>query len=515
MPDEAPLLDLSALDFRPSWAKESQAPSQHFVRDDRPERPQRPDRRGGGQGERRGGKPFGRGPRDQRGPRERREGREGRGPRDQRPPRRDERPEPPANPFPWLRIAFTATDPAVETVVQQIRHTGKTFSLFEIARILLRNPASYRIELSSLSKLPEGPFYLVPADGSVWLSRETAVRHLLQAKMENFYRAEIVDIEPPKGNFSVVAVCGLSGSLLGPPNLHDYERRLRDLHREKFGRMDFEQFKSRLKMERDPETIEKWRASASKATRYYPAGAEEGGTALENLAAVEAHFAANLAGDQLLPSATASVPGDPRIAVVDPALSPLLAFAREEEARFPLRLAQSLSRALSGAGLRFHKSANRTTFVAASRPRHLDLAQTVVSDSIKRILDAIRSAKSIRRPQLLDQLAPLPPKSEKTPGAPVAAPEAASAEIPALPVVIAPKTPEELAREAVVQDLLWLTHEGYVVEYADGRLESVPPPKKQPEKAEKTSSSDVQPVPPAGPEAEVAAANESPETVAE
>ena len=36
------------------------------------------------------------------------------------------------------------------------------------------------------------------------------------------------------------------------------------------------------------------------------------------------------------------------------------------------------------------------------------------------------------------------------------------------------------AREALVNDLLWLTHEGYVIEYADGRLESVPPPKHPP-----------------------------------
>jgi hypothetical protein len=32
----------------------------------------------------------------------------------------------------------------------------------------------------------------------------------------------------------------------------------------------------------------------------------------------------------------------------------------------------------------------------------------------------------------------------------------------------------------VVNDLLWLTHEGYVIEFADGRLESVPPPKNPP-----------------------------------
>jgi hypothetical protein len=43
-----------------------------------------------------------------------------------------------------------------------------------------------------------------------------------------------------------------------------------------------------------------------------------------------------------------------------------------------------------------------------------------------------------------------------------------------------PAVPVNPAREAVVNDLLWLTHEGYVIEFADGRLESVPPPKNPP-----------------------------------
>ncbi len=538
MSEEAPLFDLSTLDFRPSWAKEEAsprpaAPASSHAGQPVPPRPREGENRGR-RDDRRGppprrDKPFGRDRRDgpvfRKGPRD-----------DRRGPQREEHPAPPANPFPWLRIAFTATGPAVETVVQQVRHTGKTFSLFDIARILLRNPASYILELSSAPKPPEGPFYVAGADGSVWLSCEAAARHLLRTKLDQFYRAETVDVEPPKGNFSVIAVCGMSGTLLGPPNLHDYERRVRELHRQKFGRMDFEQFRSRLRMERNPEVIEKWRGSVSKAVEYYPLEGEDAGK-LEGMAAVEKHFIGHHASAQIQTVATCAVPGDPRAAVVDPALAPLLAYARDEEARFPLRLAQSLSRALSGAGLRFHKSANRTTWVSASRPRHLDLTQVVVSDSIQKILGTIREKKSIRRMQLLGILAPLPAKSaaQKEPASAAAeaaapaetasaaaevvaptcdtpavagiAPAAGSAAseqispaapettpvpeaaVPAVPEVPAgpspqplppPKTPEEAARQAIVEDILWLTHEGYVIEYADGRLESVPPPKHPP-----------------------------------
>ena len=480
MSEEAPTLDLSALDFRPAWAKDpSSAPSAP-----REFREPRPEKRGGfPRGSKFEGKPGG----------PRRDGPKPHGKKFDGPRRDDNRPPPPPpNPFPWLRIAFTATAPAVETVVAQVRHTGKTFSLFDIARILLRNPASYTIDLTSAPKQPEGPFWVVDADRSVWLQREAAVRHLLRKKRDEFYRAETVETEPPKGNFPVVAVCGMSGVLLGPPNHHDFERKLRDLHRERFARLDFETFRSRLKMERDPEVIEKWRAEASKTIEYFPL-AGENPEKLSDLAAVERHFAENHAPAHLKFVDLAPVPGDPKTTAVDPALGPLLNHARDEEERFPLRLAQSLSRALSAAGLRFYKSPNRTTFVSAARPRHLNLDEVPVSDSIKKILELIRARKSIRRPQLLDLLAPTVaapspapvvapdsiPSADSDPAAP---PPAEPSPAPTNPEVSnsVPAVPVNPAREAVVNDLLWLTHEGYVIEFADGRLESVPPPKNPP-----------------------------------
>ena len=445
MPEESPSLDLSALDFRPAWAKDP-SPTPVVFREPREPRQGKPagfKRNPGPGGPRRGPKLH------------------GKKPDGVRHAERNKPAPPPPNPFPWLRIAFTATAPAVETVVQQVRLTGKTFSLFDIARSLLRNPASFTIDLTSAPKQPEGPFYVVADDRSVWLSREAAVRHLLRKKRDELYRADTVETEPPKGNFPVVAVCGMSGVLLGPPNHHDFERRLRDLHRERFSRMDFETLRSRLKMERDPAVIEKWRAEASKTVEYYPREGENP-EKLPDLGAVERHFAEHHAAAHIKFVDLAAVPGDPKTTAVDPALAPLLNYARGEEERFPLRLAQSLSRALSAAGLRFHKSANRTTLVSASRPRHLNLEETPVSDSVRKIIETIRGKKSIRRGQLLDLLVP------------------AAAAVPAANPAEAAAPASDPGREAVVNDLLWLTHEGYVIEYSDGRLESVPPPKNPP-----------------------------------
>ncbi|MFM8885624.1 MAG: hypothetical protein ACKOKC_04320, partial [Chthoniobacterales bacterium] len=304
-----------------------------------------------------------------------------------------------------------------------------------------------------------------------------------------------------------IGVCGMSGTLLGPTNLHDFERRLRELHRERFSRLDFETFRSRVKMERDPEVIEKWRAAASKATHYFPKEGENP-EKLESMSAVEQHFLDHHAAAQIRLEPMAKVPGDPKNARVDAALAPLLNYAKDEEARFPLRLAQSLSRALTEAGLRFHKSANTPPCVSVARPRHLNLEETAVSDSIKKIIELIRGKKFLRRHELLDQLAPLPkqepvapaetPQAEAAPATtapssdPTAPSETSSAPEPAAPIAVIPlKSPEEAARDAVVQDLLWLTHEGYVIEFADSRLESVPPPKNPPRPAPETAVASV------------------------
>ena len=67
-----------------------------------------------------------------------------------------------------------------------------------------------------------------------------------------------IEVEPPKGNFTVIAVCGLSGALLGPPNFHSYQKNLMDLHQRKFSRMHIDGYKRKIQMVRDEETIEKW-----------------------------------------------------------------------------------------------------------------------------------------------------------------------------------------------------------------------------------------------------------------
>ncbi|MEI9865273.1 MAG: hypothetical protein WDN00_12125 [Limisphaerales bacterium] len=61
----------------------------------------------------------------------------------------------------------------------------------------------------------------------------------------------------------------MSGAILGPPNYHDYQNQLRKLHTEKFSRMPFDMFKSRVKIVKDEAVVKKWIEDQSFKTQIH------------------------------------------------------------------------------------------------------------------------------------------------------------------------------------------------------------------------------------------------------
>jgi len=128
------------------------------------------------------------------------------------------------------------------------------------------------------------------------LSEEEVVAHILAAHMPDYYERVELDCEPPKGNFTCVAKCGLSGEFIGPPNMHDFNAKVHDLMRSRYPSMGEDEFRSHIVMLRDADSIEEWRKSATKKTVYRRKGdsaqtavnAPEGAEAAEGPAATDA-----------------------------------------------------------------------------------------------------------------------------------------------------------------------------------------------------------------------------------
>jgi len=481
------------LHFLPAWAK--QPPQQNRYadfegegrrerRDDRGDRRDRPPRR---DRERRDFSPS---PRAEGGPRPPRRG----GPPG-RPDRRDDRrgpdrgwdrrgPAPQEIPLPELAVAFKPDDHGVDSLAKQIRMTGRAYPLFDIAQMILQKPERHSVTLS-VKKKPDGapaqPLFTCAIDETLWLSEDEALRYVLDKHFAMFYQPERTQVDPPKGTYTFVAQCGMSGMILGPPNYHDYQNQLRKLHAERFSRMPFEVFKARVKIVREETVVKQWIEEQSYKTEYACLNMPEP-LKLASREEVAKHFREHHLANIIKAIESFELAGLASREVRNPQLRRLIRARWEEQRRFPLQIATVLSQQFAARGLQFFKVNKTVTHVAVARPHYLDVELTPVSENVRRIVDYINATPKCTHKQLLEALAPRP----VPPPAPASV-EGSDATAKPEPPVAAPAelTPEMAAIQA---DLHWLIHQGHVIEFANGILEMAKKPIVKPPKPAKPSA---------------------------
>lgn len=362
-------------------------------------------------------------------------------------------------------IKFVPEPRGIEGLLKQIKSTAKTYSLFELARLVLEKSARYLVEFQRKS----GPsLFQVSADGTLWLNESEATARVLSTQLDKFYRCERLAVEPPKGAYPIIAQCGMSGVLLGPPNLHDYQLKVQKLHAERFSNMALDIYKARIRMVRDEESVQKWRDEQSSQDVYFPLETPEGSepTPLKNLAEVAEHFQKNHAATAIIS------PGDhftaPGSAPVNDSAPAVIEFTRRELdnlIRFPLPLANFLSQKLAAGGLQIFKAHENITYVSVARPKMLDRQANPVSESLAAILDYLES--NTGKPRVEQWKALL--------------------ELPTLP------SDPALREPALLRDFHWLLLQGHVIDFASKGLEiprrpSARPPQDRQEKTQNNRS---------------------------
>jgi hypothetical protein len=482
--------DLEKL-FLPSWAQETPAANRYakYTGNEGAGRElgersggRRPPRRDGprpeGRGRDRGpqGAPQG-GPRGPRrdGDRPQRAGGDGR--RDDRGFQRPERREAPL-PLPEINIALMPDDKGVDSLSRQIKMSGRSFPLFDIAQMILQKPERQQVRFS-IKKKPDGqpvqPLFLCAVDDTLWLSENEAIEHVLGKHFAMFYQAEKTPTDPPKGTYTFVAQCGMSGVILGPPNYHDYQNQLHRLHTERFSRMPFEAFKARVKIVREEAVVKKWLEEQSTKTEYTCLNVPEA-LKLPNREAVEKHFREVHLANIIKPVESHTLGGAASRQLRSPGLQRLVRYAWEEQKRFPLQIATVLSQQFAGHGLQFFKVNKTVTHVSVARPHFLDMDATPVSDQVKRIVEFINAKPKSNRRRLIETLSPTPP------AAPIPVVPAAEG-APATEAPKPPAEPETTPEQAsIIGDLHWLIHQGHVIEFANGVLEMAKKPLPRPPK---------------------------------
>jgi hypothetical protein len=413
-----------------------------------------------------------------------------------------ERPEPLAL-LAEIGVTFSADENGVESLARQIKMTGRAYPLFQIALLILQKAERYSVQLAVKKK--DGaiiqPLFVCALDETPWLSEDEVVAHVLKNHFATFYQAERTATEPPKGVYTFVAQCGMSGAILGPPNYHDYQNQLRKLHAEKFSRMPFDMFKSRVKIVKDEAVVKKWVEEQSFKTEYICLNVAEP-LKLPTMEEVEKHFRATHKHAIVKQVETLTVDGAKSRNLRCGGLYRLVRTEWENQRRFPLQIATALSKQFAQHGLQFFKVNKMAVHVSVARPLFLDIETTPVSDGVKRIVNFINSTPKCTRKKLIEALAPTP-KSEAKSSAekPLPAAPTEATPTPAEPAALPVAEPTQ-EQTAVLVDLHWLIHSGAVLEFADGRMETAKkplprPPKQVKKPAEEKSVAESEVVTPA------------------
>ena len=270
MEQEANKLDLSGLgsfDFTPDWARGDAKVSVGKIRPEKGDRgigngERGTGNRGIGNGERGTGKPFG--------------GRKSFG--DRKPFKRGgfdrkpfaERPKPLD-----CEVKVLPETKALGTIIRKLQGDFHAYKLKDLAYFFLDNPSSVLLKITL--KQPDSTsastsFFQCKVCGFASTDKNEVVSHILNSHIGEYYDSKEVDCEPPSGNFNCVAKCGLSGVLLGPPNIHEFNAVVKEMIRTRYPDMSESQYRSHIEMLRDADSIEAWRKGATKKTVFFAKG---------------------------------------------------------------------------------------------------------------------------------------------------------------------------------------------------------------------------------------------------
>jgi hypothetical protein len=340
---------------------------------------------------------------------------------------------------PPIAIRFLPYPPAFENVIAQIKSGSVAYSLYALARLFLEKPERYEVRLTAKA---ESPLYRLGESGALSLDREFLERNAFRYAHSDFYTMDITESEPIKGNFSNVARCRLSGTLLGPTNHHNYQLQLRSLYEQRFSRrMSFADYQRQIEIVTDAVLIERWKEEARKVTTY-TTSREEVPVTFSSATEAERHFRSHYLEGLIESLEEVTIGGVLSRRLPDRILNRAIEDGWIRETHSPSVMMQELAGRFRQDGLHVFRHRRGMLFVSPIRIRAFVYEQAGVSPSVNAILGALTGTAVINRKQLFERL-------------------------------IGDVVSEDAERRklALASDLRWLINEGYVIEFNDGSLD--------------------------------------------
>ena len=338
-----------------------------------------------------------------------------------------------------VTIRFLPYSLAFENVAVQINSGSVAYSLFALARFFLEKPVGYEVCLKATQ---ESPLYQLGDNGMVSADREFLERNAFRFAHPDFYKIDISETDPIKGNFSNVARCRLSGTLLGPTNHHGYQPQLRSLYEQRFSRrMSFTDYQRQIEIVSDAALVERWKEEARKVTTYTTLR-EENPLTFSCAVEAERHFRSHYLPGLIRSMEEVTIGGTHSRSLPHGILNRAIEEAWARESRSPSSMMQELASRFRQNGLHVFRHRRGMLLVSPIRERAFVHERAGVSPSVNAILEALSGTAAITRKQLFEKLIG----------------DGASEDA-------------EARSLALASDLRWLINEGYVIEFNDGSLD--------------------------------------------
>jgi len=340
-----------------------------------------------------------------------------------------------------LHAQFLPERKAVLGLTKRIAGSHKAYPLLDLAGVVLAREGLCYVRLEVQQEAGARCLFQCQLCRTVALAREDIAMHIVEDHLADYFAIETETVDPPAGVFVCVAICGMSGKLLGPPNHHSYGEAVKAMHAEQFSHMDIEQYRGRIRVSHDPADVERWKAACTTRTVYRRTVVEG---EEEPAAPVSHKEAQRFMREEIVPRRIKSLR---RVvlreaeahAVQDPLVRGVLHRAWQREVRFPIQVALALRAALRGQHLHVFKAGGGKGmhFVTGVKPVALDPDTAV--PAIREALRYLEEHPGCTREEMLEDL-------------------------------VGHVNAEEPRARELLQPIHWLTERGHIIEFFNGRL---------------------------------------------
>lgn len=353
---------------------------------------------------------------------------------------------------PPFDVQFYQEDQSFDLLLEEMRKNGKTYELFTVAKLILQKPERFAV---TIRRKPDAegviaPLYLSLLDDLPFESEREAMMYIVDHHVGEFFDVQEEEVEAPKGSFTCVHRCGITGQLLSAPNYHRYKAILRDHFNSKIHSIPFERFLTKIETTKDEADIQQWIESMRHKVTYTPKPLDESVTDLEPIETLEGvrnyllkYYRDRILRDvptvRILGTACESLPSVP--------LARAIRFYLAKQRQFPLDTANNLRNRFRRAGFGiYRKGKNGISYVCAMKRK-------------------FRTDEDVFTPNIHALIAFLEPLEK----------------IDLATIQHGYIEENQLVESEVLEGLNWLIHEGYVVAYENGELflnPKLPTPKK-------------------------------------